>query len=232
MHYLYIFMIIINTSVYANIPILTCQKNFTQLWNDSAENYNFNAIKKTINHCKNNQYNGEKYQLLEAKIYFRESDLNKSLSLLNKVKSKITMNYYKDIKNTLNKSLYLFMLSFSGYLNYEIQNWQTSIDDMNKYLEIEYDNKCMIVLACAYSEIAMYGKSLSTFTIAYNKNKSAMNAFYIASIYAEMGNIQESLYWLQITLSKDKKFKKDIKIEINFDKMRNNKFYIELMEKY
>ena len=32
MRYLYIFMIIINTSIYANIPILTCQKNFTQLW--------------------------------------------------------------------------------------------------------------------------------------------------------------------------------------------------------
>lgn len=232
MRYLYIFMIIINTSIYANIPILTCQENFTQLWNRSTKNDDLEAVKKTINYCKYNQYNGEKYQLLEAKIYFIENDLNKSISILNKIKSQVTLNYYKDINNTLNKFLYLYMLGVSGYMNYELQNWQITIDDMNKYLEVNYDNGCMIYLACAYSEVGMYEKSLNSFTIAYRKNQSALNAFYLASIYAEMGQVKESLHWLQITLSMDKKLKKDIKIEINFDKMRNNKRYIELMKKY
>lgn len=219
--------------LFANSSKLACDKLYSVAWEASSHGNMREAdlITKSCEHELNSLLSH--YQLLQAKINYAKQKYDKSLFYLIQCRAMITSEYMDsdktDIKYDAKRFSYIFMLKMSAIVNYELKNWEETIQDVNKYLQIQEDDSYMIYLASAYSKLNLNKKALDTLLKAYKINTSGLNAFYVASAYSDNGDYLETLKWLRLSLTKDKTLVTEVAEEKNFDKFRNRKEFSEIV---
>lgn len=182
--------------------------------------------------------------VLQGMIYVQTQEYKKALEVLEKSRERV-IERFNNINKQSNdgrsihniKVLYFNMISNIGYANTLLGNYDEALKYF--YLTLKEDDKNTYVweyMGVCYYHFKEYEKSIEFLKKAYTTrdlSDKATMAFSLASVYAIMGDIDNSIQWLDEPLHKDYIFfKKQIQEETDFDNIRNTKKFSEYLNTF
>ena len=182
--------------------------------------------------------------VLQGMVYVQTQEYNKALKALKKSEERV-MKRFSNRNIELHDSelihgitaLYLNMISNIGYANTLLGNYDEALKYF--YLTLKEDDKNTYVweyMGVCYYHFKEYEKAIESLKKAYTTrdlSDKATMAFSLASVYAIMGDIDNSIKWLDEPLYKDYVFfQKQIQEETDFDNIRNTKKFSEYLNTF
>lgn len=186
----------------------------------------------------------ERTILLHSLIYLEQDKPQEALNAISNIRDKIEKAYSliadESAKTNLSeedvqdiKDNYHYMLYASGSAYYKLNNCNNAIKDLEMFT-IKYENvTASDTLGICYALEKEYAMSIKYFKQGFNilekqekRNSGAYNAeaYNIASVYALMHNVEESIHWAKIPLEHDRKlWLEKIQTDSDFEHIRNNR---------
>ena len=237
---LILILLISSILVFSN-EMKKCDALYERAWSLFLQKQS-NEAEKEISTCiSDNPVTKDRVNLLKARIYFGKGDNQQVIKYLNKSRKQIIEAYQnKDIylrenesKNNI-RTLYLNMLAFSGYANFNMGNNNKAINDFLLYLEEHKNAEILSHCGIAYYKLKDYNMAINLLKEAYKLVKTSPfkeNISYdIAAIYAVKNDIKNVKIWLMKPLKKNfTYYKYEIEKEDDFNQIRHKSEFIDYL---